>query len=276
MAVGLANNGTALTRADIYYNDNGSIKTIDDMDVWFKNGNDVYKFPQKDKCILNLDNTSFSLNTIDGASTNILQNFELNQNTNAYSNLGDIVTSIPSAVDGVRINNLEKYWYVNNLYKTNLSFGSNFDMFQNQAITISMTFKFRGTYPTNWRRCLWFFNDNDKFRIEMNPSNNQFGIYGENGFINGNILFPIIDMQTDYVSLAVVFDNRNIYLYQNGSLVTQGTSSRDLASGVNSIYILSDRGNSGSFGCECFIKNFSIWKHALSEQELNDYYKCIL
>lgn len=273
MAVCIANNGTALTRADIYYNDNGTIKSISDMDVWTQNGNNVYKFPQKDHCILNLDHTSFSLNKLEGASTYLTNDFELWQDTTRYNNMGDIINVDPNSANGFKVNNLDKYWWVNNMGNVNLYFGSGSNFFANQTFTITMTVKFERE-PTTWHN-LWRFSDNDKFRLEWNGIARRMELYGENNFINGAMYFNISidDLKRQFATLAVVVNGRNVTGYQNGQQVFQGTISRNFASGIEKIYICGGRFGD-AFGSGVYISNFAMWKAALSEQELNDYYKC--
>lgn len=273
MAVCIANNGTALTRADIYYNDNGTIKSINDMDVWVENGNNVYKFPKKDSCILNLDHNSFSINTLNGASTYLTNDFQLWQNTTRMDNLGDIINVDPNSANGFKVNNVDKYWWINNMSNVNLYFGTGSNFFANQAFTITMTFKFERE-PTPWHN-LWWFSDNDKFRLEWNSVARRMELYGENGFINGAMYFTISidDLQRQFVTLSVVVNGRNVTGYQNGRQVFQGTISRNFSSGIEKIYICGGR-TGDNFGSGVYIKNFAMWKAALTEQELNDYYKC--
>lgn len=241
MAVCIANNGTALTRADIYYNDNGTIKSISDMDVWVKNGNNVYKFPQKDNCILNLDYTSFSINTLNGVSTYLTNNFELWQDTTRQNNIGDIINTDPNRVHGFRVNNVDKYWWVNDMGNVNLYFGTGSNLFGNQAFTLTMTFKFERE-PTSWRN-LWWFNDSDIFRLEWNSREGRMEIYAQNNFINGEMFFPIsiTDLQNQFVTLAIVVNGRNVTGYQNGQQVFQGSVSRDFRAGMEKIYICGSR-----------------------------------
>ena len=273
MAVCIANNGTALTRADIYYNDNGTIKSIDDMEVWAQNGDSMYKFPQKDHCILNLDHTSFSTNKLEGASTYLTRDFELWQSSTRYNNLGDLVTTDPVNQNGFKINNLEKYWWIKDMSDVNLYFGSGSNFFANQTFTITMTFKFERE-PTTWHN-LWWFADNDKFRLEWNGRERRMELYAENGFINGEMFYTISidDMQRQFVTLSLVINGRNVTGYQNGQQVFQGTISRNFSTGIEKIYICGAR-LGGNFGTGVYFNNFAMWKSALSEQELNDYYKC--
>lgn len=274
MSVAIANNGSVLTRADIYYNDNGTIKSIEDMDVWVQNGNNVYKFPQKEHCILNLDYTSFAWNSIDGSSTYLTNNFELWQDTTRMYTLGDIINVDPNRVGGFKLNNLDKYWWVNNMGNVNLYFGSGSNFFANQTFTLTMTVKFERE-PVSWRN-LWWFADNDKFRLEWNPDLSRMELYAENGFINGEMYFTISidDLQRQFVSLAVVINGTNVTGYQNGQQVFQGTISRNFSSGIEKIYICGHRGSNSSFGSGVYFSNYAMWKAALTEQELNDYYKC--
>ena len=273
MAVCIANDGTALTRADIYYNDNGTIKTINDMEVWAQNGNDMYKFPQKDHCILNLDHTSFSTNKLEGSSTYLTRDFELWQDTTKMSNMGDVIDTDPNGARGFKINNVDKYWWVNDMVNVNLYFGSGSNFFANQTFTITMTFKFQSE-PVSWHD-LWWFGDSDKFRLEWNSTDRKMELYGENNFITSRIFYPasITDLQTRYVTMSLVINGRNVTGYQDGQQVFQGTISRNFSSGIKNIYICGCRAGGQSFGTGVYFKNFAMWEAALTEQELSDYLK---
>ena len=273
MAVCIANNGSVLTRADIYYNDNGTIKNINDMEVWAQNGNNMYKFPQKDHCILNLDHTSFAWNSIDGASTYLTNNFELWQDTTRMNNMGDIIDTDPNSVNGFKVNNVDKYWWVNNMSNVNLFFGTGSNFFANQAFTITMTVKLERE-PATWRN-LWWFGDSDKFRLEWNGVSRRMELYGENGFINGGMFYSISidDLQRQFVTLSLVVNGRTVTGYQDGRQVFQGTISRNFSSGIEKIYICGSRAGGRDFGTGVYFKNFAMWKSALTDQELNDYLK---
>lgn len=267
MAVCIANNGTALTRADIYYNDNGTIKSIDDMEVWAQNGDSMYKFPQKDHCFINLDHTSFSTNKLEGASTYLTRDFQLWQDTTQYNNLGDLVTTDPVGQNGIKVNNLEKYWWINNVSKTNIFYTD--DLFVNRRFTISITCKFVGN-PIDWRD-LWLFENSDQFRLEW--GNNTLQLFGENNLLP-QCVFPTIT-RTDYFTVTVVVNGRNVTGYQNGSQVVSSTFSRDLATGLNKMYLCTRRTYQGNFGTGVYIKNLTLWKTNLSDTEVNDYHKFI-
>lgn len=270
MAVCLANNGTALTRADIYYNDNGTIKSIDDMEVWAQNGDSMYKFPQKDHCFINLDHTSFSTNKLEGASTYLTRDFELWQDTTKYNNLGDLVTIDPVNQSGFKVNNIEKYWWINNTTNTNIYYRDDLSA-NNRQFTISITCKFAGN-PINWRD-LWLFENNDQFRLEW--GDNTLHLFGENNLLP-QFMFPIID-RTNYFTITVVVNGRNVTGYQNDSQAISSTFSRDLAADLVKMYLCNQRGSSGtgSFGTGVYIKNLTLWNTNLSSQEVNDYHKFI-
>lgn len=272
MAVSIANNGTALTRADIYYNDNGTIKNIDDMEVWVRNGNNMYKFPQKDFCALNLDNTSFSLNTLDGASTYLTRNFELWQDTTQKTNLGDIIDADPQRAGGFKVNNVDKYWWINNVGFTNLYFG-NLNFFEFGKITVSMTIKLERN-PNAWND-LWVFRGTEQLRCEWNGDNTRFQIYGQNLQVPTTAFYPQADYINNFIHLDFVLDGTTIKGYQDGQEVFTATISSAMSENIPKIHICTNRGQSAPFGSGVYIKNFTIWRTALSQQELSDYWNCI-
>lgn len=270
MAVCIANNGTALTRADIYYNDNGTIKSIEDMEVWAQNGNSMYMFPQKDNCFINLDHTSFSINKLEGASTYLTRDFELWQNTTRFNTLGDLVTSDPRGTNGIKVNNADKYWFINNVGNTNLVYTN--DLFATLQFTVSITCKFAGTPSTNWRD-LWLFENTDQFRLEW--GNGTLNLFGERSLLPSASL-PQID-RTQWFTVDVVVNGRDVVAYQNGTEVLNVTMSRDLTQNMTKIFLCCQRGSSatGPFTTGVYIKNFTIWETNLTSQELNDYHKFI-
>lgn len=273
MAVAIANDGTALTRADIYYNDNGTIKSINDMEVWVENNGTMFMFPQKDNCILNLDYTTFSINTLDGASTYLTNNFELWQDTSQKTILGDIIDTDPNRAGGFKVNNVDKYWWINNVGFTNLFFGSSMDIFANQAFTISMTVKFERN-PGDWND-LWVFNDADQLRCEWNPQSTRLQIYGENNLMANDTFYPQADYIADFVHIDFVCDGTTIKGYQNGQQAFTSSITRNLRTGMQKVHICTNRGQSAPFGSGVYIKNMALWKAALTDQELNDYWNCI-
>lgn len=269
MAETLGNNGSALKRADIYYNDNGVIKTIDDMEVCHYNNGAWYMFPQKDDCLVNLDFVSFSDNSLDGANTHLTRNFELWQSGTQQTTLGNIVSTNPSGQTGYRINPTEKYWFVNNVGKTNIVF--NEDVFANSQMTLSITCKFVGN-PSNWRD-LWIFENTDQLRCEWNGS--SLIIYGENSLIPGSPLYPRID-RTQLFNITFVLNGRDVTGYQNGQQVFTSTLSRDILQNMVKLYLCSQRGGgTGSFGTGVYFYDLALWKTALTEQEVSDYLKFI-
>lgn len=272
MAVSIANNGTALTRADIYYNDNGTIKNIDDMEVWVRNGNNMYKFPQKDFCALNLDNTSFSLNTLDGASTYLTNNFELWQDTTQKTNLGDIIDADPQSASGFKVNNVDKYWWINDVGFTNLYFGS-LNFFEFGKITVSMTIKLKRN-PSAWND-LWVFRGTEQLRCEWNGNDLRFQIYAQNLQVPTTAFYPQADYINNFIHLDFVLDGTTIKGYQNGQEVFTATIARAMSENIPKIHICTNRGQASPFGSGVYIKNFTIWRTALSQQELSDYWNCI-
>lgn len=272
MAVAIANNGTALTRTDIYYNDNGTIKNIDDMEVWIRNGDDMYKFPQKEFCALNLDHTSFSLNTLDGASTYLTRNFELWQDTTRKSNLGDIIDADPQSAGGFKVNNVDKYWWINNVGFTNLYFGS-LNFFEFGKITVSMTIKLKRN-PSAWND-LWVFRGTEQLRCEWNGDDTRFQIYGENQLVPTTAFYPQADYINNFIHLDFVLDGTTIKGYQDGQEVFTATIARAMSENIPKIHICTNRGQSAPFGSGVYIKHFTIWRTALSQQELSDYWNFI-
>lgn len=270
MAVCLANNGTALTRADIYYNDNGTIKNINDMEVWLKNtqDNNFYKFPQKDFCKCNLDNTTFSTNKLDGASTYLTNNFEFWIDTSNQTHLGQLVQTDPGTNNGVRVNNQDKYWHINNTKLLNLYFGE--DLLVNRKVSMFMKCKLRGR-PTDWNQ-LFEFHNNQRIRIEWNPTNRDFWFYTTGLGADGE--FPQINYD-DWFTIGFVIDGRTVKGYQNGVEVFTTSLNNDMSINYPKFYLCDQIWGSANFGAAVYIKNLTLWTTALSDQEVIDYHKCI-
>lgn len=277
MGIGIGLSGSSVERADLYYNDNGTIRDIDDYDVWINESGRFIKLPQKDKLILNLDHNSFSTNVIKSASSYITKNFELWQHTTQKTHMGDKVTSDPGDVNDMRINIAEKYWFINNLANVNL-FWSGVDILSDRKVTINITCRFSGIPSKNWRQLFWFENS-DQFRIEHGEGN--LFLFGENDLItdNGqNFMIPTIDNnrdRTNWFTLTVVVDGVNVTVYQNRKEVKTGVLSRELSTNINKVYLCGQRGanNTDTFGAKVYFRNIAVWKTSLTKSELDDYWE---
>lgn len=264
MGVALGNNGTRIVRADMYYNDNGVIKNVDDMEVWTNNNGTLYKFPQKENCLLNLDTLTWQDESFTSASSYITTPFlALQTALESKSDFGSLVTSTPTG------NTLQvkqgDYWYLPNGGGNKITLNEN--IIAGGSFTIAMTTRFERNPTSSWRDILLFQNP-DIFRLEWNGS--SFIPYSAN--ISGSQALPTIT-RTEWFQIVVVVENTSLKIYQNGVLETDLTMSRNLNStsgDVLSFYTQRGTGSVAGFGCNAYIRDFQVWKTALTDQEVAD------
>ena len=270
--VGISNLNGVEERLGFYYNDNGVIKTIDDYDVLIERDGSVIKFPQKQKCVINLDCRTWLLNGgFDKEPSSFITNsFTFSSQSSTQTTFGTLTDTLPTSGDSFQVSK-GNYWYIPISHQNDIFFGEN--ILTNQQFTIALTLKQFGT-PSSWRNLTWF-NNNDGIRFEWNAAG-HFSIYSENNLISGNADFPrLSSYRDDWVQLIMVVDGnaRTLKGYQNGVLNTTNTLSRALdTSNGNYVRLFSQRGasNTGSYGCPVALRDFQIWKTALTEQEIAD------
>lgn len=268
MAEGLSNNGSNVVRADIYYNDNGTIKDITNMEVWVNNDDTMYKFPQKDNCVVNFDSLTWCSSSLDSASSFIKRNISYSSQGSNRTSLGNVVNIDPSGSLYQVKNN--SYWYIPNSYRNYLQMDTN--ILANRTFTIALTCKFRGQ-PQDWRNLTWF-NNSDGLRFEYTGNPHTLAVYSENRLISET--FPQLpSYTTDYFNLIMVVNGLNIKVFQNGTLVLNTNFSRELnTSNGDKLYYFVQRGASssttGTFGCAVELKHLQVWDVALTDQEVRD------
>lgn len=270
MGSALGNNGSRIVRANMYYNDNGVIKTIDNMDVYINNGGTIYKFPQKEHCLVNLDVLTWQDEAIASASsfiTNPLTFSSQNQSKTAFGTLTQSEVTSGSSFQVCQ----GKYWYLPLSYLNIINYGRS--VFANNQFTIALTFKQFGT-PTSWRNLTWFYNA-DGIRFEWH-STGHISIYAESGVFSSDFPFTTLtSYQNDWVQIIMVVDgvNRVCKGYQNGVAQGQVNIQRALnTSNGDFIRIFSQRSGTqtGTYGCPVALRDFQIWDTALTEQEIAD------
>lgn len=268
MAEGLSNNSSNVVRADIYYNDNGTIKDITNMDVWVNNDDTMYKFPQKDNCVVNFDSLTWCSSNLDSASSFIKRSISYSSQGSNRTNLGNVVNTDPSG-NSYQVKN-NSYWYIPNSYRNYLQMDIN--ILANRTFTIALTCKFRGQ-PENWRNLTWF-NNSDGLRFEYTGNPHTLAVYSENQLVS-ELLPQLPSYTANYFNLIMVVNGRNIKVYQNGTLVLNTNFSRDLnTSNGDKLYYFVQRGASssttGTFGCAVELKHLQVWDVALTDQEVRD------
>lgn len=265
----LGNVGGVIKRGDLYYNDSGTLKTIEDFNVFTNNNGEIVFFPQKEACVLNFDRLTWCSNSLESASSFIKKTdptFSTKQTS--QTSFGALVDSeVTSGSDFNVCNN--KYWFIpSNSYRNDLGFGEN--ILSGGAFTIALTYKQFGT-PTNWRNLTWF-NNSDGLRFEWNSAG-LLSVFGENNLLSGDMNLPQLSSYRDnWVQIILVVNGNSIKAYQNGVLAVERTLTRTLlTTNGNMIRLFSQRGSAnGSYGCPVAIRDFSLWKTALTEQEITD------
>lgn len=270
--VGVSNLNGVEERLGFYYNDNGVIRTIDDYDVFFNIGGTEVKFPQKQNCVMNLDCRTWLLNGgFDKEPSSFITNsLTFSSQNSTKSTFGTLTDTLPTSGNSFQVSR-GNYWYIPLSYLNHLSWGEN--ILTNQKFTIALTFKQFGT-PTDWRNLTWFNNANG-LRFEWNGGG-YLSIFAESSFISGNQNFTRLSSYRDnWVQVIMVVDgvNRTIKGYQNGVLEINST----LTGGLNTnngdyVRIFSQRSgsNTGNYGCPVALRDFQVWKTALTDQEVAD------
>ena len=270
--VGVSNLNGVEERLGFYYNENGVIKTIDDYDVLIERDGSVIKFPQKQNCVMNLDCRTWLLNGgFDKEPSSFITNsLTFSSQGSTKTTFGTLTDTLPTSGNSFQVSK-GNYWYIPISYQNDISFGEN--ILTNQQFTIALTLKQFGT-PSSWRNLTWF-NNNDGLRFEWNGSG-YFSIYSDNNLINGQSDFHrLSSYRDDWVQIIMVVDGnaRTIKGYQNGVLNTTNTLSRALnTQNGDYVRIFAQRGatNTGSYGCPVGLRDFQVWKTALTDQEIAD------
>lgn len=255
-----------IVRANLFFNDNGVIKNVDNFDRYVDNGGVKYKMPQKENLVLNFDALTFSTNSIRDASTDITNQFTLSQAGTQKTDFGTITQSTPSG-NSYQVDTLNKTWYIPDINRTVLNYGQN--ILTNQRFTVALTCKFRGT-PANYRDLTWF-NNPSGLRIEWNGS--QIEIFGENSLGVPSARCSRLANYTNFFQIIMVANGTSLIVYQNGVKEVDVTMGRVSETGNgDSIYLFTQRGGSASlgFGSAVELKHLQIWKTNLTEQEVSD------
>lgn len=268
--IGVGNRNGVEERLGFYYNDNGVIKTIDDYDVIFNTGGSEVKFPQKQNCVLNLDFRTWLLNGgFDKEPSSFITNsLTFSSQNSTKTTFGTLTDTLPTSGNSFQVSK-GNYWYIPISYLNHLNWGEN--VLTNQQFTIALTFKQFGT-PTSWRNLTWF-NNADGIRFEWH-SEGHINIYAESGVLSGDFPFSTLpSYQNDWVQIIMVVDgvNRVVKGYQNGVSQGQVNIQRALnTTNGNYVRIFSQRSgnNTGNYGCPVAIRDFQVWKTALTEQEI--------
>lgn len=270
MGSALGNNGSRIVRADMYYNDNGVIKTIDNIDVYTNNGGTIYRFPQKEHCLVNLDVLTWQDEAIASANSYITNPITFSSQNQSKTTFGTLTQSEVTSGGSFQVCQ-GKYWYLPLSYLNIINYGQN--VLANSKFTIALTFKQFGN-PIEWRNLTWF-NNADGIRFEWH-SRGGINLYAESGVFSGDFPFETLSSYRDnWVQIIMVIDGTtNIAKgYQNGILQGQVNIRRQLsASNGNFIRLFSQRSGSstGNYGCPVALRDFQMWDTALTDQEVAD------
>lgn len=297
MGVGLVNKQGAIQRVDFRYNNNGTILSVDDCDVYTNRNGNIYKFPYPNKLLLNLDQDSFTTSIIPSASSFTTKDFTFSVKGARWERMGQIVSGITdySSVRDHSIDILNRTWVIPDTPRSCINLAEQVvspdPAFSNQErFTIAMTFRFHGT-PGNYRN-IWVFNDtSDVLRCEVNSANNFLYLYREdytgtdrrkqltfpkneaNKMANAEYLPYNIGRPdcTQWTQVIVSVSGLKYYVWVNGVQVKPLNSPIDgvitadrqlTTANTNKFYIFTRRGanSNNGFGCTAEIKHLAIWK----------------
>lgn len=266
MGSAIYKDGSTIKRANLFYNDGGVIKDVNNFTFWVKNGDQFFKIPKQENLLLNLDALSFSCNEIQDASTNITKEVMISQADLYFLYFGDAVETINPAGE-YQVDILNKAWFIPRKPRTRIHLSEN--MLQNGNLTIAMTLKFEGT-PASGRSLIWFSNSTG-LRLEWNGS--QIIVNGEALLgVPANTVFPALTNYNNYFQIVLIVMGKRIIGFQEGMICF----ALDLAvepskTNADFLQIFSQIGGStnSDFGCPVSIKHFQIWNNILQMDEID-------
>lgn len=253
--------GGGIDTAMMYYNDNGVIKTEDDLDIFINNGGTIYKMPQKQNMLLNLDVFSFKTKSALGKNFCLTHAYTIKVKETAKTDFSDTQSTTGSLGSYTTATN-EGVLYIpkaQNQHNVTLSEG----IFTNSQIaTISMTFKANGQNNADG---FWFMLNNLNIGIGINW--NPWRITLRNATTTLARSGSLTEGQ--FYNATVTYDNGTITLFINGTQSAQITG-QGTWSACNRIWFNGYPSHTGTFS-NMGIKSFRVWKDvALSEQEVSD------
>ena len=297
MGVGLVNKQGAIQRVDFRYNNNGTILSVDDCDVYTNRNGNIYKFPYPNKLLLNLDQDSFTTSIIPSASSFTTKDFTFTVKGARWERMGQIISGVTdySSVRDHTIDTLNRTWVIPNSPRSCINLAepvvSHDPSFSNQErFTIAMTFRLHGT-PDKYRNMWVFSNTSDVLRLEVSSGGEFIYLYREDYTdtdrrkkltfpkdeahkdVNNNYLPHYIGNPdlTQWTQVIVSVSGMKYHVWVNGkqlkptSSPIEGTitAMRQLSeANTDKFYIFTHRGVNSNlgFGCTAEIKHLAIWK----------------
>ena len=297
MAIGLANKDNSVLMAELYANKNNTIVNEDAFDQYFNINEEIVKFPQKDKCVLNLSSLVFCIP--DGLGYNSYLNRKSSLPTGydevqkAYrvnlfsgSNVTQNVTTWGTENVNADIGNVTsaqfQYSSLNkSLFKSNIA---GFEFYLNgdwnrysttaggNCFTFSIRFK-AARRPRNFRSFFQFSSCAANTPLRVEYTDGRYTIFSNNGAPEG--VFPNVSL-TSFNTLTIVVQRDSIQVYANGIAGTGGTISCGALADRNVFSIGSYRASNNdnqNIGTNLEIQSIRLWDCALSSSEIQDLVK---
>lgn len=265
----LYNNNGTINRGTLHYNDNGVIKTEDDMEIYFNTGQEIIQMPQKKSMVMHLTpHYSFAYYTTKGANFMNTQDFvlkNLNSNWNFVGNVANTnKTAVrPSSTTALELNPYVGVWMMGKEWNKN-NFNLPEPIFDgtNEA-TISMTF---ASISHNNDGFFWYLDNNTKWGIQANWTPTWVFRF-RNNTNTGFFELPTTYGEAGVHNITVTFSGRNVKVYWNGNLVAQDSNINTDQSSCSRIWLNGYYNQSGTF-CNLSMYSFRVWKVCLTDDEV--------
>lgn len=256
------NSSDALDTATMFLNDNGVIKTENDLDIFINNNGNIYKMPQKENMILNLDQFSFKSNSCLGKNFCLTNDFTLKVKNTTKSVFSDSQNNTGSLGNYTTATDEGCLYIPKAQNQHNITLSES--LFQNSQIaTISLTFK---TNSQNNNSGFFFLLDtlNVGLGTAWSPWRVTIRQNSTNLATSGTSL-----TEGSFNNATLVFDNGTITLFVNGSQ-SVSASGQGAWNACNRIWLNGYTSHTGTFA-NFGMKSFRVWKDvALTEQEVSD------
>lgn len=259
--------------ANFYRNDEGVIKRFDDV---FYNIGGVFKFPQLQSCVLNLDaltwirgNEVYNASTWLDPNTNRLKIYDFQQESN-FGTIKDNQIDVGSS-QNFFINRSNRFLARgNNKGDNKISLLDKSFVGDSRSFTISISF-YIVNFVNNWVRMIQLEGD-DNTRIESPASRTNFVFASSR--IASNIDFSFTSSQANrYVNISIVCDNENglFRIYKNGDIAGETNIVGTIQPPENSRSISFFTGYDTATKTNCTnakLRSLRAWTSALSQEEI--------
>lgn len=296
--IALGNDSGRLKLAELYANKDGVILNEDAFDQYFNINNEIVKFPQKDKCVLNLSSLVFCIPEGLGANSylnrksssftgydqvqkayrvNLFNGANITENVTTWGteNVNADIQNVPN--NQFQYSSLNKSLFKNRTAGFEFYLNGDWNRYSTTAggncFTFSIRFKASGT-PNTYRSFFQFDNRAANTPLRMEYANSgRYTIYSNSGRPEG--VFPGISL-TLFNTFTIVVERDNIQTYANGVVGTGGTISCGTLVDRNVFTIGSWRARNDSnkdIGKNLEIQSIRLWDCALSSNEIQDLVK---